>query len=343
MSTDGRENWWPARLSRVLLYLCFLPLRPDASARAMLRQLVHEQREFISAAEDAWLRGERSRRLGAFGILYDGLRSIGGQFIAAFEVWQVRGLSPSWVYPITDTLMVYAGLPLVLIGDGFVLGGPVGLIMGLIITLAIWGVMVRRWRAMAADDFAVGAEVDEIITLPNIITFIRLATIAVFPLLLLSNQHLKALGFLAFLVTTDWLDGFVARGYDAVSRVGTMLDPATDRIMLLVVASTMWAADYLYAPIAALLIARELTVMVIGVTMLRPRGPKEMPVVVVDWTGKVGFVLIASALIARLAGAPGPSTMGNLLQGICFVGLVFSTYATVRYVTGARSIPEARS
>src|ERR1700761_6547750 len=73
-----------------------------------------------------------------------------------------------------------------------------------------------------------------ILTVPNVITLIRLACVPLFVWLLADDELLAAAGLLAVLGATDWVDGWVARRFDQGSNLGKVFDPVADRILLLV-------------------------------------------------------------------------------------------------------------
>ncbi len=68
------------------------------------------------------------------------------------------------------------------------------------------------------------------LTIPNLISVIRLGLIPVFLWLLLGQDNPFAAGWLlGFIAATDWVDGYLARRLDQVSEVGKFLDPLADR------------------------------------------------------------------------------------------------------------------
>jgi cardiolipin synthase (CMP-forming) len=76
---------------------------------------------------------------------------------------------------------------------------------------------------------------DRILTIPNIISVVRLLCVPVFLWLLFDQENkVAAAGLLAVLGATDWIDGYIARHYDQVSNLGKILDPVADRVLLIV-------------------------------------------------------------------------------------------------------------
>jgi len=71
-----------------------------------------------------------------------------------------------------------------------------------------------------------------IITLPNLLTIIRMALIPVFVSLLFYQKFLLALGVFVFAGITDGLDGLLARRFQQQSPLGRILDPIADKMML---------------------------------------------------------------------------------------------------------------
>jgi cardiolipin synthase len=71
-------------------------------------------------------------------------------------------------------------------------------------------------------------------TLPNLVTLLRIALIPVFGFLWWKGHHVGALIVFACAALSDWLDGFLARLLDQKSRLGQFLDPAADKFMILV-------------------------------------------------------------------------------------------------------------
>lgn len=71
-----------------------------------------------------------------------------------------------------------------------------------------------------------------ILTVPNVLSFIRLAMVPVFLVLILRGQDGLALLVLVISSLTDYLDGFIARTFRQISRLGQLLDPAADRLFI---------------------------------------------------------------------------------------------------------------
>ena len=71
-------------------------------------------------------------------------------------------------------------------------------------------------------------------TIPNLISVLRLLAVPWFLWLLLHDDRPIAAGILlAILGATDWVDGYIARHFDQGSKIGKILDPIADRVLLI--------------------------------------------------------------------------------------------------------------
>lgn len=135
---------------------------------------------------------------------------------------------------------------------------------------------------------------DRVLTVANAITAVRLAGLPVFVWLLLGREaHGPALAVLAAVGATDWMDGYVARRFDQVTRIGTLLDPLVDRVLLATAGIALAIADVVPWWLVALLLVRDAAI-VIGVLVLF-RG---VPPIRVTRVGK-------AATACLLVGLPG--------------------------------------
>ena len=114
---------------------------------------------------------------------------------------------------------------------------------------------------------------DRILTVPNVVTMVRLLCIPLFVWLLFgAHRQTAAAVLLAVLGATDWVDGFVARRFHQVSTLGKVLDPTADRLLVAtgVIAIMVYGAVPLWFGIATL--AREVLVAATVLAAGRPGG-----------------------------------------------------------------------
>ena len=113
-----------------------------------------------------------------------------------------------------------------------------------------------------------------VLTLPNVISLIRLLLVPVFAVLAWNGEDLAALYVLAVSGASDWLDGVLARGLHQVSRLGELLDPAADRLFILVTLIVLAARDDIPWWLVAAIVGRDVLLAGLLVVLLRAEvGP----------------------------------------------------------------------
>jgi cardiolipin synthase (CMP-forming) len=134
---------------------------------------------------------------------------------------------------------------------------------------------------------------DRIWTIPNAVSFIRLAAIPYFWFVLLAQDRVGLAALLIFLIgTTDWVDGWLARRLGQESEFGAMLDPLADRLMIASALIAGLIAGVLPVVIGAGLLLREVLVAA-GAAYLASRGGGTLKV---RYLGKVATFLLYGAI-----------------------------------------------
>jgi cardiolipin synthase len=168
-------------------------------------------------------------------------------------------------------------------------------------------------------------------TVPNAIEFARLAAIPGFLAIALSsrNGH-SVLAFVVFaaIAVADYLDGFVARLTGQYSRLGALLDPVTDRILVVSGMVVAWHFSLLPRWAIAVVIARELVMVALSRYGLS-RGVE----LKINWPGRIG--------VAPAMAAPGAALLDlhQVALVMLYVGMALGLLASVLYVRdGIRQI-----
>jgi cardiolipin synthase (CMP-forming) len=169
-------------------------------------------------------------------------------------------------------------------------------------------------------------------TIPNAIGFVRLLAIPVFLILALSSddgQDTVATILFAAIGWADYLDGFAARLTGQYSRLGALLDPIVDR--LLIVSGMVVAWDFSLLPrwAIAVVVAREL--FMLGLSRYGLRRGVELKI---NWPGRIGVAPTIGAPFFAMAG------VHWLALIMLYSGMALSLTATVLYVR--RGLSEAR-
>ncbi len=176
---------------------------------------------------------------------------------------------------------------------------------------------------------------DRIFTVPNLVTLVRLVGVGVFWWVLLAEDNVVAAAWLIFLIGwTDWVDGYLARRLDQVSRLGQALDPVADRLMIVSAVVGGLIAGVVPTPIGIPLLVREgLMAVVTLVLVAGGRGTLE-----VRYAGKLATFLLYGAIPAFYLAAAGflPDLMRPVAWVTGVVGLALYWYVTILYLGDAR-------
>lgn len=161
-------------------------------------------------------------------------------------------------------------------------------------------------------------------TLPNAIGFVRLALIPVlvaFAFAAPNGQSLTAALIFAFVSATDYLDGIVARVTGQYSRLGALLDPLVDRVLIVSGVVVCWNFELLPRWALAVLAARELFMLVSSELALH-RGIDLNVNMLGRWAVWPTMFSLGLAMIDD----------GWLPEASLFLGLSMTLVATVEYV-----------
>ncbi|KAJ2986834.1 hypothetical protein NUW54_g9611 [Trametes sanguinea] len=98
---------------------------------------------------------------------------------------------------------------------------------------------------------------ENIYTIPNLLTLSRIAACPVLGWSIVNNDFYFATGILLYAGLTDLVDGFLARRFNMRSVLGTILDPAADKILMTTLTVTLAMKDLLPVPLAVIILGRD--------------------------------------------------------------------------------------
>ncbi|HSF85626.1 MAG TPA: CDP-alcohol phosphatidyltransferase family protein [Acidimicrobiia bacterium] len=174
-----------------------------------------------------------------------------------------------------------------------------------------------------------------ILTLPNVVSFVRLLMIPLFLWLLLVRDEVAGAGWLLGIIgATDWVDGYLARRLDQVSEVGKFLDPLADRLAVAAALVGGLIAGVLEPWFAWALIVRE-GMIAVGALFLGARlGAK----LAVRDLGKLATLMLYAAIAWLFIGIGTPWPWLETIAWIVAIpGLI------LYYVVGAQYFMDARA
>src|ERR1700722_11792769 len=187
---------------------------------------------------------------------------------------------------------------------------------------------------------------DRVLTVPNLLSAIRLVLIPVFVYVLMyAHANGWAVAILMFSGASDWADGKIARTLNQSSRLGVLLDPAVDRLYMVTVPVVLALSGIVPWWFVITLLARD-GLLAATLPLLRSRGLSALPV---TYVGKAatfalmsGFPLVllgtSDALWSRVIGAVG---WGFLIWGMYAYLWSFVLYA-VQMTLVVRRMPKLK-
>ena len=155
------------------------------------------------------------------------------------------------------------------------------------------------------------------LTLPNFLTFLRMAIVPFFVLAVFAHDFRLAVWIFVISGITDVLDGWIARTFDLQSRMGALLDPLADKVLLTAayISLAVPHGQAVVIPIwlAILTLFRDFLIMLMAFVFYMFEGVKSFPP---TWAGKLTTVMhVVTVSLVLLANVTAIS--GTVLQ-ICF-------------------------
>ena len=175
--------------------------------------------------------------------------------------------------------------------------------------------------------------------LPNLITGARFLLTALLAVLLMFEQT-TSMGFFCWLVfslaaCTDWVDGYVARRYEAVTVLGKLMDPLADKVLVTAALIMLIPLGRLPAWIALVILSREMMV-----TGLRGVASSSGVVVAASGLGKIKSIMQyigLGTLIFPLGVLPVPY-LHQIGLGLVYVALVLTVWSGIDYFYKLRRV-----
>lgn len=172
---------------------------------------------------------------------------------------------------------------------------------------------------------------DRILTIPNVLSLARLATVPVFIWLFVSGRKDVAVGLYAIAAWTDFFDGYIARRTGAITELGRLLDPFADRVLIVALTLALVLEDVLPAWLAAVIVGRDVLILV-GYPLVHRGAMAKMRV---NFVGKTAtaFLLLGLTLLAlsetslTWTGLVRPAGLGFVAVGAAFYWVSGVMYA----------------
>ena len=160
--------------------------------------------------------------------------------------------------------------------------------------------VLETWKEIGQDS----------LNLPNVITLGRIFLIPVFIIVFMEptpDRSLLAAVIFTVAAVTDLLDGYIARRTGQITKLGKLLDPIADKLLVLSALILLMNVDRVSALVAILIVARELTV-----TGIRAIAAGEHLIIAAETTGKYKMALQVVAIVLLILEGTGLAELGNM-------------------------------
>lgn len=162
---------------------------------------------------------------------------------------------------------------------------------------------------------------NKIITIPNILTLVRLILIPIIVwLYCVRKEHMWTAVVLILSGITDLVDGFIARKFNMISELGKIIDPIADKLtqfIVLICLVTRFSGMLLPCLI---LMAKEIISGIVAMCAIRKSGKVDGA----DWHGKVSTFMLYAMMILHVLWVNIPVLVSNMLIFLCTAMMIFS-------------------
>lgn len=168
---------------------------------------------------------------------------------------------------------------------------------------------------------------DAIFTLPNIVTFVRLLMVPTFLYLAFVGEEVAAAVVFAVAAATDFVDGQLARRTNAVSKLGRLLDPFVDRLLMVSGVLGVYLTGRVALWMILVIVIRDVVLLLGGAWALSRYRVR----VDVIFAGKIATTLLFSGFAMLLLGWPFGTGLG-LFENPYFPGFGAQAYFGIYFV-----------
>ena len=165
--------------------------------------------------------------------------------------------------------------------------------------------------------------------LPNTLCVLRIALVPPTVWALGVSHYRTALGLVVLAALTDALDGFLARRFGWGSRVGSILDPLADKVMLVSLFLALGWLGLLPFWLTALVVLRDVVIVVGAIAYQVLVGGLKMEPTVAGKATTAAQLLLLGVVVGRLAGVPLPE---GLVVTLIWIAAAVTLWSGVDYV-----------
>lgn len=160
----------------------------------------------------------------------------------------------------------------------------------------------------------------DILTLPNLLSLVRLLLIPVIVLLYIKEHHYASVALIILSAATDIVDGWIARHFNMISDFGKFLDPVADKLTQLAMLSCLVIRYPWSVALVGLLVIKELFQLTFGLIVLKKTDVMNSA----KWFGKVNTVVLYASMILLFLLPNIPNTAATIILTICGITMLCS-------------------
>ncbi len=170
--------------------------------------------------------------------------------------------------------------------------------------------------------------IKKVFNVPNLLSMLRIIIIFPFIYYFLIDNYVISVVLIAISGFSDMFDGFIARRFNQITKVGMMLDPVADKLTLLSVVVCLSVKVPIIMPIILVLVVKEVLMLLAGIILLK--NHKTPPSA--KWYGKTAtIVFYISVAVIVILKAVWNIEIESLTITLMCITVVLMLFALVKY------------
>lgn len=163
--------------------------------------------------------------------------------------------------------------------------------------------------------------------LPNLLTIIRFALVPVMVIFLMNRNYPVAIAIYVLASLTDVLDGYIARKYNMITRIGKLLDPMADKFLQFSALLCLWILGIIPFWITLIFFLKEIFM---GVGALKLLKNKDI-IVSSKWFGKMSTVFFFVAIVLSML-SQNLTILDKFIIPVFILALISLFFAFIMYL-----------
>lgn len=174
--------------------------------------------------------------------------------------------------------------------------------------------------------------------IPNVLCVLRMMLTVPVAWAILSDRHGLAMGLFLIAGFTDGLDGFLAKRFGWQSRLGGLLDPAADKLLLVVCFFTLWMTGHAPTWLLVAVVTRDLVIVLgAGLYHWRTKALEAEPSMMSKLNSALQLLYILLILSQLVFAFPGDAVTGVLALAVLATTVISGLDYVIRWSARARA------